>query len=303
MTTVRLARHAMATRFEMVLVGERPEALRAAGEEALEEIARWEDRLSLYRSHTDIAQVNARAARGPVRVAPGVFRLLIRARELSQATDGAFDPTAGPLVRAWGFQGGVGQRPDDANLAAARASVGWQHVELDPAEFTVRFIRPGMALDLGAIGKGFALDQALEVLCEAGVDCALVHGGTSTVCALGAPADAAGWTVALPGVPGADQPGESVVLRDETLSVSAGWGKSFRDGERDSGHVIDPRSGQPTRGALMAAVTCVSATDSDALSTALLVLGEAGRERIASLGCRRVWVTDAPGDAGPTATR
>src|SRR5262245_50133967 len=101
--TVTLARHAMATRFELVLHGTDPVALRAAGEEALNEIERIEELLSLYRNTSEIAHINARAAREPVRVSPPVFRLLEQARQLSEETGGAFDITIAPLVRCWGF--------------------------------------------------------------------------------------------------------------------------------------------------------------------------------------------------------
>ena len=104
---VTLARHAMATRFEIVLHGTNSVSLRAAGEEALDEVDRIEALLSLYRPSSEIAHINARAAREPVRVSPEVFQLLQRAQTLSAATGGAFDITIAPLVRCWGFMGYV----------------------------------------------------------------------------------------------------------------------------------------------------------------------------------------------------
>jgi thiamine biosynthesis lipoprotein len=272
---VLMARNAMATRFEFVLHGTNAAALRAAAEEALDEVERLENLLSLYRPHTDIARANAGAAQGPIRVAPEVFHLLQRAFALSRATEGAFDITAAPLIRAWGFVGGTGARPTNEELAMARSAVGSAGVVLDEAEFTVRFQRPGVQLDLGSIGKGYALDRAAELLREAGVTSALLHGGTSTVVGIGAPPDGEGWRIALPN-------GESVSLRDESLSVSATWGKSFRNGGTTYGHVIDPRTGEPVTGERMAAVVVPSATDSDALSTALLVLGDSAIESLRS---------------------
>ena len=154
MTTVTLARHAMATRFELVLHGKNADALRAAGEEALAEVDRLENQLSLYRPGSEIAQLNARAAREAVRVSPEVFALLRHAQQLHAETDGAFDITIAPLVRCWGFMGGQGQMPTRAAVETARRLVGMQHVHLNAADRTVRFARDGVMLDLGAIGKG-----------------------------------------------------------------------------------------------------------------------------------------------------
>lgn len=278
--TVSLARHAMATRFEIVLHGERPEALRAAGEEALDEIERIENLLSLYRSHTEIADLNAHAAQRPVRVSPPVFRLLEQARRLSAETSGAFDITVGPLVRCWGFMGGTDGTPLPEAIAEARANVGMHFVELNPVDYTVRFAREGVLLDLGAIGKGYAIDQAAGFLRDAGVTSAILHGGTSTIFALGHPPEADAWKIALekPGA-NADQPPSPlaiVPLRDEALSVSAIWGRAFQTQDKTYGHVIDPHTGEPVDRAVMAAVVLPSATETDALSTALLALGTAG---------------------------
>lgn len=313
MHTVTLAGHAMATRFEIVLCGDHPVRLRAAGEAALKEIERLEAQLSPYRPESEIAQVNACAAREPVRVSPGVFTLLQHARRLHQESGGAFDITIGTLVGCWGFRDGRGTVPDPEALARAREETGMHRMHLNPADSTVQFERQGMMLDLGAIGKGYAVDQAADILREAGVTRALIHGGTSTVYALGRPPDAESWNVAiaspaldtgpvclpagpeaLPCIAAAQETGftiprnrsrrpgtcATVPLHDEAMSVSAVWGKSFSSGGKTFGHVLDPRSGQPAGRAVLGAVILPSATDTDALSTALLVLGPGGHARL-----------------------
>jgi thiamine biosynthesis lipoprotein len=313
MLRITLACHAMATRFELVLHGENPVALRAAGEEALGEIERLEEQLSLFRPGSEIAHVNARAAQGPVRVTPPVFALLHRAQRLHQESGGAFDITIAPLVRCWGFMGGSGHLPDPDELAEARACVGMSLVYLDPGDFTVRFARPGVMLDLGAIGKGYAIERAAEVLRDAGVGSALLHGGTSSVQALGHPPDAACWKIAIehpqagagsrplpPGSgPAAAAPGllATVPLCNAAMSVSAVWGKSFQAEGQTFGHVLDPRTGQPVTGAVLAAVVLPAATETDALSTALLTLGGDGHDQIAQLrpGMRTLLVAESGG--------
>lgn len=299
METVAVARNAMATRFEIVLHGENAVRLRAAGEEALDEIERLEAQLSLYRPTSEISRLNARAASGPVRVEPMLFRLLQHAQQLHRETGGTFDITIAPLMGCWGFIRGTGHLPDPDDLAAARAKVGMDLIQLNENDFTVRFQREGVMLDLGSIGKGYALERAAEMLTELGVTSALLHGGTSTVHALGTQPNGDPWKIAVPHpAAGAAEIGATPVfqeaagddashplavvsLRDESLSVSAVWGKAFEADGRVYGHVIDPRSGEPVAGAVMAAVVLPSATETDALSTALLTLGIAGLETIA----------------------
>jgi thiamine biosynthesis lipoprotein len=271
-----VARHAMATRFEIVLHGSDPTSLRAAGEEALDEIDRLEGQLSLYQPGSEIARLNREAARRPVRVTPALFQLLVRARDLSAETGGAFDITIAPLVRCWGFMNGTGAMPEPSLVEQARAQVGMQLVELDADNLTVHFARDGVMIDLGAIGKGYAIDRAADVLREAGITSALVHGGTSTAYAIGRQPDGSRWKVAV--TPPTNEPGARplavVELEDESLSVSAVWGRSFRVGEKTYGHILDPRTGFPAEAALLTAVVLASATESDALSTALLAAPE-----------------------------
>lgn len=271
---VKVAVQAMATRFEIALWGGSETYLRAVGEEALAEILRLEAQLSPYRSDSDIADLNARAAIEPVRLEPRLFALLERAAALTQRTGGAFDLTVASLLRVWGFTGGGGHLPDPAALAAARECTGMPLVALDAAAQTLRFLREGVRLDMGAFGKGYAIEQAAELLQEYGIGGALLHGGTSTAQAIGTQPDGTPWRIAVQDPTRTDAYLTTVPLEDAALSVSAVHGKSFTEGDTRYGHVLDPRTGQPVQNALLSAVVSASATDSDALSTALLVLGE-----------------------------
>lgn len=275
----------MATRFEIALYGANEVALRAAAEEALDEIQRIESMLSWRKPASPVARLNARAGHEAVRVNPELFHLLTCCRDLWESGGRAFDITVGPLMHAWGLHGDGGFRRDEAVLAAAREACGMQHLELDSTNHTVRFARPGMRLDFGAVGKGYALDLATEILRDAGVTSALLHGGTSTVCAVGRPPDEPAWKVAVEYPPGAGEAGPLPVLavlalNDAALSVSAVWGRVFRAGEDSFGHVIDPRSGAPVRDHLLSIYAGDNATEADAQSTALLTLGAVGVERL-----------------------
>ena len=270
---------AMASRFELVLQGEDEVWLRAAGEEALSEIQRLDAQLTIYSQSSELSRVNALAADSPVRVEPRLFALLETARRLHDETDGAFDVTVAPLMRAWGFFRGDGHVPTDQELERARSVTGMHLVELDAANHSVRFARPGVMIDLGGIGKGYAIDEAVGILREAGVDRAFVHGGTSTSYGLGSPMEMDTWRVGIeaPSSPAATDEALAIArLTDACLSVSAVWGRSFEAQGETFGHVLDPREGRPVEGAALTAVVCASATEADALSTALLVLGRRG---------------------------
>ena len=279
METVRLALHAMATRFELVLHGENAVYLRAAGEEALQEIRRLEAQLSFYRPTSDVSTINAHAANYPVTVEPRLFELLSTAKKIHDQTAGAFDITIGPLMRCWGFVNNTAYVPPPDALDAARSLTGMHLVHLDDVHRTVSFERPGVQIDLGGIGKGYAIDEAIASLVENGVTSALLHGGTSTMYALGHPPNAPAWNAALPSPistgdhPDAEHVLAVVPLSNASLSSSAPSGKSFFVNGQEYGHVIDPRSGYPVNGAALTAVVASSAMKSDALSTALLVKG------------------------------
>ena len=285
----------MATRFEIVLHGDNRTALRAAGDEALDEIDRVEAQLSLYRPGSEVARLNAEAHQRPMRVTPSLFHLLEHAQQLWRETQGAFDITVAPLVRCWGFMNGTGAMPEPAAVEEARAKIGMQHIQLDAVNMTVRFAHEGVMLDFGAIGKGYAVDRAVDLLREAGVTSALIHGGTSTSFAIGRERDGSRWKIAIvsPNQDSTAKPLAVVELENESLSVSAVWGRSFRVGEKTYGHVIDPRTGAPAESALLSAVILPSATETDALSTALLTAPELMAELVSHRPSIRCLVAQA----------
>jgi FAD:protein FMN transferase len=262
---VRMMLDAMATRFELFLYGDDTVQLKIAGEQALAEIARLERQLGFYARESDITFINARAAEAPVKVEPRLFALLERCRMLSVETDGAFDITVGPLMRAWKPGGGTGRIPTDAVLAEARSSIGYEHLHLDSGASTIRFGRAGMSIDLGGAGMGYAVDEAIAILESHGVDRALLHGGTTSVHALGG-----GWKIGWTPTGGAVH---TCTLRNRALSVSAPYDKSFLHDGRRYGDVMDPRCGCPMQAAHSAAVSGPRSLECDALSTALVVLG------------------------------
>jgi len=270
----------MGTEFEVTLCGADPDFLRAAAHEALDAVDALEERLSHYRETSEICDLNRRAAGEPVRMEPGLFAHLRRAAWLSEVSGGAFDITAGPLVRCWGFFRGRGAMPESEALRTALRAVGSRHLQFDPEAYTVAFARPGVEVHLGALGKGIAVDAAVEVLRGLGVTAALIHGGTSTVYGLGAPPGQDAWLV---GVRHPRAEGERVGvlrLRDRALSLSGDTEQFFEHEGRRYSHILDPRTGRPARGVALAAFLADNATDTDALSTAVFVSGVGGAYRL-----------------------
>jgi len=278
--SLRLARLAMRTRFEVVIADSGDAAnLRAAGEDALDEITAAELLLSAFQDGAELRQINHLAGHSTVTLSPLMLQFLRRCCALVEATDGAFDPAIGALLDCWRIQADDGDHAEPSPEALATALAAGdlrRQLLLDPQERHLRFAHPNTRLDPGAVGKGWALDRAAARLRDAGIHHALVHGGTSTACALGDEPGRSGWTIAIAHP---SDPTKSLALahlRDASLSVSAQHGRMVMIGGRTIGHIIDPRSGHPVSGTLLSAVIHPSAMVSDALSTALLVLGEAG---------------------------
>lgn len=267
----RLGRFAMRCRFEVAVCGEGYRA-RAAGEAALREIERLEPMLSPFDPGSEIAAVNAAAGGNSVRVSGEVFALLTRCRDLWEQTAGAFDPTVGPLMQLYGFRGNDAV-PDDEALSDAMSRVGMDKVTLDRSAREVRLTVAGMQLDLGAVGKGYAIDAAAEALAETGFH-GLLHAGTSTIRATGPMPDGTPWPIAIRDPLDADAVAEVVRLRAASLSVSGRRGRVNQVGEVEFSHIVDPRTGRTAEGLLLAVLVTAEATDGDALSTALLLDGE-----------------------------
>jgi len=270
---VSASHQAMGTIFTVYLYADSPKSAAPYFDAAFGEIDRLDATLSNYRSTSELSRINRLAGRSPVTTDPEVFTFLQRAMGYSLQSDGAFDMTVGSLMRAWGFFRGEGRYPDTQELKRARGAIGWQHVVLDAKERTVRFTISGIELDPGGIGKGYAVERVAELLREAGIRSGMINAGSSTIYGLGAPPGTKGWTVHVPR-PGHDRESLStVMLRDQALSTSGSYEKFFRLNGTTYCHIMDPRTGLPVQAMLQTTVITPSATDSDALSTAIFVLG------------------------------
>jgi thiamine biosynthesis lipoprotein len=266
---------AMRTRFEVVLPlcsGQSESALRGVIDLVRDEVLACEARISTFQRGSMTAKLHAYAAAGPVTLDSLTFDLLRTCREVWEQSGGAFDITLGPLLEAWGMRGESPATLSDAESRADRAIFGMNYITFDSSQRNVTIdprVADSLRLDLGAVGKGHALDLAAAALRDEGITCGLLHAGTSSVLALGAPPGRDGWRIALAGPKGVTFP--YVTLRDSALGVSGGHGRQVMLEGQVVGHIIDPRTRRPAQGNLLAAVMSDSATLADAWSTALLV--------------------------------
>jgi thiamine biosynthesis lipoprotein len=271
---VQFGRRAMACQFEAYLnAGQYAHAAQSVLD-ALDLIEQLEAQMTVYRDSSELAHVNRSAAAGPECVEPRLFPLLERAVELHRETQGAFDITSGPLTKVWGFYRRQGSIPSEHDLQAALAKVGSERLKLDSQARTVRFLAQGIELNLGAIGKGYALDRAAEALLAAGVHDFLWHGGQSSVLARGSRAGGTGgWLVGVRHPLRTERMVAEIRLRDRALGTSGSGTQFFRHRGKRYGHILDPRTGMPAEGVFSATVLAPTAADADALATACYVLG------------------------------
>lgn len=270
---------AMGTVFEILIYGSDRRNLSSAARQALREVINLDDQLSRWKSGSDISRINAHAAEEPVRVEPELFGLLLRAREIWAETNGAFDITVAPLVRAWGFYDKRGRMPGSDEIRSALETVGMQHVVFDEDDRTVSFRRPGIEIDLGGIGKGYAVDRAAEILRACRVKAALVNSGASTMYAIGSPPGQEEWHIGIRDPAAEENAIATIGLTDGSVSTSGAPEKVFEIGGKSYSHILDPRRGFPAEGMVSATAIAPSATESDALATSFYVLGVNGTRR------------------------
>lgn len=235
--------------------------------------------MSDYRPDSELMVLCRAQAGKPHEVSDDLASILARSREIAEATEGAFDPTVGPIVKLWRIARKTGTRPDDADLAAARAAVGYEKLTVDERAGTVTLRVPHMQLDLGGIGKGWAADEAIKVLTGRGIDRALIDfGGDLT--ASGPPPGRQAWVIAIEtGI----RSGEAAGRKNTEVQIVHGAVATSGDVEQHVvidgvryGHLIDPRTGEPVTRATAATVTATTGLLADALASAACVLGKQG---------------------------
>ena len=278
-------RAAMACQFEILF--STADRLRiGAVHHALDEVQRLERQMSVYREDSELSELNRRAQDSPVEVEEKLFGLLRWATRVSGETNGALDVTAGPLTSCWGFQARQGRVPTQQEIDRALNMVGSDLVEFDLRKRSAHFHRKGLELNLGSVGKGYALDRAASFLRRSGLQRALLHAGHSTVLAEGnSPVHPVtrSWPVSIRHPFQKDRDIAMIRLQNRALATSGSSEQFFIHEGKRFGHIVDPRSGYPADQNISVTAVADSATEADALSTAFFVMN---LKEIESL-CRR----------------
>lgn len=270
----------MGSEFEIAVACEDAARTERAAYDALDRVDWLEQQLSHFQPDSEISRVNALACEQPVPVSESLWNLLVRMREWSAETEGAVDPTAGKMVREWGFfrrgqvHGESVLPPDPGRLATLAANIGWRNVEMDAEMHTVRFLTPDVELHLGAVGKGYIVQCAADFLRSEGVECALLQSGQSSIATIGRTPDNDEWRIGVED-PRPDGQVLAVAQLSNNALSSSGISEQFVTvGERRIGHLFDPRTGLPVERYRAVWVCSPDAAQGDALSTAFCVQGE-----------------------------
>ena len=262
-------KYVMGTVFEIAAYAEHRETASAAIDKAFEVIVRMDDLMSNYKPESALSRLNRSAHFQTQHVPPDLYRAIEQAVKFSKLSGGKFDITVAPLINLWKAALAGDTMPSPAQRQQAEECVGYEKIELTPPD-QIMFRSPCMQIDLGAIGKGYAVGRAGELLRACGIRNALINSGGSTILAMGSPPGQPGWLVHLSDPSRKIDP--YVMLKDQSVSTSEQTAVSLL-GPESAGHIIDPATGKPAVSPFSVSVITSFETPSDGLSTTLLLLG------------------------------
>ncbi len=257
----------MGTVFDVFVYSDSRDRIEETVSKVFEEVTRLENLMSGFRGNSEISRLNTGRLGNPAVLSKDLFEIIAQSLRYSEISGGKFDVSVGPLVSLWRRCRDEGIEPSEQELQAAGNCVGFRKIRLSPPN-RICVDSPCVQIDLGAIGKGYAVDRAVRLCRSQGIDCALINAGRSSITAIGAPPRKKGWPVAL-GLP--NHQSEVFHLKGASLSTSA-QGKTR--------HIIDPTSGRPCQSQEAVSVLAPSATTADALSTTLLLTGSEQGKKI-----------------------
>jgi thiamine biosynthesis lipoprotein len=263
----------MGTTFRVIVYGDDPARSEAAIQAAFDRVAHLERVMSDYDPESELSRLCTRAGQGPTRISDDLFDVLTESQELAKATDGAFDITVGPIVRLWRRARRTHEIPEPAARERALALVGYQHLILNRHGKAADLRKPGMKLDLGGIGKGWAADEALDTLRTKGFSRALVAAAGDVVVG-DAPPGQLGWTVAVASPAASDPaPSDILLLQNQAVSTSGDLEQFVEIAGTRYAHIVNPRTGLGVVDRASVSVVAQMGREADAMATAVYVMG------------------------------
>jgi thiamine biosynthesis lipoprotein len=259
----RFSHEAMATTFKVMVVHEDEKYARQVAAAAFDLVNRLEAELSRFIANSDVSRINNLPVHQPLLLGLDAFQCLQLSCRIYTETDGAFDVTVGPVLSCWRNKDGSPRVPSREELNLARQRTGTNLLTLNEDEHTIELSDSPVQIDLGGVGKGYAVDKIAELLREWGIETALISGGYSSVLALEAPAGIKGWPLTI-----SNPNNRKEILARPHLARHALGSSGIKKGH----HIIDPRSMQPVEGKIAAWSSAVDAATADALSTAFMVM-------------------------------
>lgn len=286
---VHKTKYIMGTVYEIAAYDESPSHASEAIDKAFAEIVYLDGVLSNYKPESDLSRLNREGHFHAVKVPADLYAVIEESLRYSKISGGGFDISVGPLVDLW-KAALLGDRvPTAEEQEKARACVGYEKIKLIPPD-EVEFESPCLRIDVGSIGKGYAVDRAVEILRANGIQNALVDAGQSSIYAMGAPPGQKAWEVHLRDPSNRVDP--VVMLSENSVSTSEQTPASLL-GNKTAGHIIDPENGKPLETKYALSVVVKTGTASDALSTTLLLVGpEEGKAIVKQLPeAAAIWVS------------
>lgn len=270
----------MGTFVEIEASGEKRSQVLEGAEAAFSEIRRLERILSKYDKESEIARVNETAHIAPLKISAETFTLLEEALSFSRLSEGAFDITVGAVLDLWNLAQKRGFLPMPDELEGACQKVGYSYIALDSKEGSILLDKPGITIDLGGIGKGYAIDRAIGILKQNAINKAIVNAGGNIFCLDEEPS--------FFGILNPLNTSEiiaKVALKNQAVSTSGNYERFFSVSGKKYGHILDPKTGYPSdKGVLSVSIISASAKLADILSTAVFVMGlDKGMDLIESL--------------------
>jgi len=286
---VHKTKYSMGTVYEIAAYDESPEHAAQAIDQAFAEIVLLDRMLSNYKPESDLSRLNRDGHFHAVTVPADLYRVIEESMKYSKVSGGKFDITVAPLVDLWKAALRGDRVPTKEEQEKQRACVGYEKIELIPPDM-VEFHSPCMRIDVGSIGKGYAVDRAVEILRANGIKNALVDAGQSSIYGMGAPPGASAWEVHLRDPSNRVDP--RVMLNENTVSTAEQTLPSLL-GNETAGHIIDPDNGKPLETKYALSIVAKTGTASDALSTTLLLVGpEKGKPIVKEIAdAAAIWIS------------